>query len=278
MFIKKNQPYICSICITDKTGTKVSNDTPYIIILNTEKKTYYNGLFFDDSETRLQMRYSQNGVYIYEFTPESSGTYEIRCVSENYGISNNVILETYDSEEVPGYDWKLRETFLISQPNVIGCEYRCCIQRDLDDRYWSGSQWQDLKVTLPMYLSDNDAMWYFEFKPFDECKYTIVLQSDEANYIYSLNVSESLKEKGVPVMANSSSIRFSDGTDTVVITKRGEPIPGASVSAYDKNTKKLISKTSTSRDGKWNMMIPHGSYIFMFSKDGFSTMSLERSI
>ena len=90
MFVKKNHPYICSICVEDANGIRVSGDTPYVLVKNVSLNTYYNGLFFESSETRLQMRYSQNGVYIYEFTPDSSGTYEVSCISEKYSKSNTI--------------------------------------------------------------------------------------------------------------------------------------------------------------------------------------------
>lgn len=278
MYIKKDQPYICTICVQDKAGAKISNDTPYIIIFDTQAKKYYNGLFFEDTETKLQMRYSQNGTYIYEFVPETISSFEVKCVSEKYETSNILMLDVYDLESTPSYEWKTGNTFVISQPNVTGGDFTCSIQRSIDNYYWSGAEWKNTKTELSMYRSQNNALWILEFTPYDVDQYTITVTSKEESYVYVLDVTNTLKEQGAPVMVNSSSLRFSDGTDSVVITKRGEPIAGASVSAYDKNTKKLIRKTITTRDGKWNMMIPHGDYIFMFSKDGFSTISLERSV
>ena len=278
MYVKKDQPYICTICIQDKTGAKISNDTPYVTIFDIKSKQYYNGLFFEDTETKLQMRYSQNGTYIYEFTPESVSSFEVKCVSEEYEISNILMLDVYDFDSTPSYEWKVGDTFVISQPNVTGGDFKCSIQRNIDNYYWSGAEWKNTKTELSMYRSQNDALWFLEFTPFDKDQYTISVTSNEESYVYILDVTDTLKDHGIPVMVNSSSLRFSDGTDSVVVTKKGEPICGVFVSAYDKSTKKLVKKTATARNGKWNMMIPHGEYIFMFSKEGFSTVSLERSV
>ena len=63
MFVKINESYIISFTVVSKTGNKITNDTPYCIIQDIETKQYYNGLFFEDEEIRLQMTYSADGVY-----------------------------------------------------------------------------------------------------------------------------------------------------------------------------------------------------------------------
>ena len=282
MFVEKDKPYTITFCVEDVNGTKITNDHPYVLIKNRQTSQYYNGLFYTDDQTKLQLRYSSNGVYVYTFTPDCIADFDILCKSDQYNLSLADSIKVYDSESNPEYEWQLGKNFVICVPSSSAeTKCVCCIMRESDGYYYNSNGWTNAETQLDM--SQSNEVWTFDFTPNEVDKYVVTIcayqqDSEESiDYIYTLNVKET-EVSTTPVVVSSSTIRSEDGSSTVVMNEKLIPIAGAEVSAYNVKTKELVSKTTTKKDGTWSFLIPKGSYIFMFSKKRFMSVSLERSV
>lgn len=277
MFVKINESYIISFTVVSKTGNKITNDTPYCIIQDIETKQYYNGLFFEDEEIRLQMTYAADGVYTYSFIPEKAATYKIFLKSDDYDVSKTFELSAYNNDSIPSYKWRIDNCYQIIVPkSEDDKEYVCKIQRESDSLYWNGSDWQADSFSIPMKVVQD--LWIYEFTPDASGMYIITTSSENGDNIYGLEVSDNAAEDESPVLVSSSSLRFSDGTNTVCMSNKEEKLYGVAISAYNKRTKELAGKTTSSRDGSWSLILPHGTYIFTFTKKNYSSVSFERSV
>lgn len=283
MYIKLNKPFLLMMCVSSNGG-RVNNDTPYVTIQDRDTGKYYNGLFFDEGETRISLRFSQSGVYVYNFTPNyiPRTCFDVRCCSVNYPESNTTYtLYVYNDESLPAYSWKRGDAFVITHSNIFGDIAKCIIQRNSDGKYYDGAEWVGEETRLSMILSSNNALWMFNFTPEDSGKYILHTIDEKNEYVYMLDVSDTANDTGVPIMVGSGSLQLDDGSDTVVITSKGFPIAGAHVLAYKHNSATpenekgiLVKKAVTGIDGKWNMLLPAGTYDFIFEKDKYASYVL----
>lgn len=274
MFVRINQSCVLSFIVKDKNNNAVSDDVPYCTIKERATGKYYNGLIFDDGETRLQMRYIMNGLYTLSFTPESVSVFDVFCRSDEYEISTSFSVESYDVDGLPEYKWQKDEQYDVTIPVEDGqTECSCSIMRVSDDKYYSKNGWEANPVNIPMQKIEN-IIWMYQFVPAEYDEYVITIGETS----YKLVVEEGVKKSHQPIMASSSSIRFSDGTDTVCLTKNNEPLQGVTVTAYSKVTKEVVGKTTTRVDGTWSLLLPQGDYVFVFAKDKYSSVSIERSL
>lgn len=278
MFTKVNGACILSIVVKSKTGDKISNDVPYCVIQNTETKQYYNGLFFEDSETHLQMKYVADGTYTYSFTPEEVADFKIFIKSEKYEISKIIELTSYSENSIPSYEWRVDSVYSVSVPysDVIK-DCACKIQQESTGLFWNGNEWCEESVALKMNLVQN-SLWIYEFTPKDTGMYIITTVNSSGENIYGLNVTDKALEDESPVLVSSSSLRFEDGTNCVCMSNKEEKLRGVVISAYNKKTKELVGKTLSLKDGSWSLILPHGVYIFTFAKKNYSSVSFERSV
>lgn len=274
MFVRINQSCILSFVVKDKNNTVISNDTPYCTIRDKANGKYYNGLTFDDGETKLQMRYVLNGLYTFEFVPEIVSNFEVFCKTDAYDNSISFEVESYDIDGLPEYKWAINTTYTISIPvTENNVQHYCSIMRTSDSKYYSKDGFVDNETNLAM-QNANNAVWLYQFTPNEYGEYVITCGSIS----YKLSVEEGVDNNTVPVMASSASVRFTDGTDTMCLTKNNVPLQGVIVTAYSKLSKEIAGKTATKSDGTWSMLLPAGTYVFVFSKDKYSSVSLERSV
>ena len=69
-----------------------------------------------------------------------------------------------------------------------------------------------------------------------------------------------------------------DGTDTTILDSNKNPLPGVKITCYDMKTKDVVAVTQSDSNGAWEMYVKHGSYFFTFEKDGYISVSFERTV
>lgn len=94
---------------------------------------------------------------------------------------------------------------------------------------------------------------------------------------YILRVLESSTELP-PVQVSNKTIKYVDGSDTTVMDERGMTIQACKVTAYDMDTKNVCAVSQTNRQGEWSMALKPGNYLFLFERDKYVSVSLERRV
>jgi len=154
------------------------------------------------------------------------------------------------------------------------------------NKYFNGVSWSDSPSELSMNrLSVSGGVYTCSFTPNISGEYDIkctskdygvesfcsinVGLSDSEPYTQSLNLSE----------VSIGSFNFDNGKDTnsVIKTLGNNPLGGVKISCINANGGITASSLSTS-GGEWAMSIPHGTYTFIFEKDGFISKSYVRTV
>lgn len=152
------------------------------------------------------------------------------------------------------------------------------IYDQLNKKYFNGVFWVDDDVDIIVYHS-HDGKYSYEFTPEAIGMYSLMLlnKSYSCSIQEEIRVTEDLSEDEV---INISSDKFfnQDGTDTKITDISGKPMVGVKISAYKKETKSLEAVTQSDLDGNWSLFLRPSTYIFMFEKDGYITVSFERTV
>lgn len=277
MLIKLGQSYNISLLVTDTNSNRVSNDTPITIIKDIETNKYWNGISWSDTATNIMLSYIDNGVYLYTFNPDKIGTFQISTTSSMYGISKTESIEVY-SGDIALYNWVVNNLFTISfaDTNNIGSA-KVSIFDTNTNLYFDGvSLWGETPIQIPMFSLEQN-IYTCGFTPVSVSLYLITITSGDIQQIYNLNV-QSTGDNVQPIVVGSSNLFYNDGTDSVVLSENNLPLVGVQISAYDFSTKELVSRTVTNSDGNWSLVLKPSKYLFMFEKDGYTTVSFERTV
>ena len=144
--------------------------------------------------------------------------------------------------------------------------------------YFNGLMW--CNDMCEIYVPRDKSGVYAYTMVFDECS------------IYNLEIGcEELKRKkretvevvnphssDSHVKISSKTIRGYDGGDTRVCDIGRNGICGVLVKCVEKDTKKMVFSTQTNEHGEWSMIVKPGIYMFVFEKDGYNSIVLERQV
>lgn len=151
------------------------------------------------------------------------------------------------------------------------------IYDELKKKYFNGIFWVNDSVDIMVYHS-YDGIYSYEFVPEEVGMYMLTL----TNKAYSRSIQEEIRVAALSEdeVINISSDKFfnQDGTDTKITDVSGSPMAGVKISAYNKETKMLEAVTQSDLDGNWSLILKPSTYIFMFEKDGYISVSFERTV
>jgi len=276
MFIKVNQPYTATLLVMDINNNRVLNDTPVIIIKNTQSNMYFNGIAWQSSVAQLVMPHIANGVYSKQVTFDESGVYRVTAKSDAYSIEKVETVEVYDAN-LMRYSWLVGSTFLVKYEGDTSTEIvQVRIQRNVDAMFWNGLSWVLTDTTLSMPLLSGNVYSY-SFSPDTESEYAITITSGEKELFYIIDATTTADDVA-PVFIDNTTLRSLDGSDSTTVNDKGEKMPSVSVSVFNTSTKEVVAKTISNSSGEWNMMIKPGEYYFMFEKDGYISVGFERMV
>lgn len=188
-------------------------------------------------------------------------------VGEKYNISLKVI----DANEYPVFDDIVVAT----------------IEDKSNKKFFNGLFWVDGECGL-MIPHVGDGVYSIYFIPEQVSVYEIKIQSRT----YSISKHETIQSvtdlEGDDVdndmsyspitKITSRNFKNQDGTDTTIVDINNKPVAGVKITCYDAKTKEVVAVSQSDTKGDWEMIIKHGVYFFTFEKDGYITVSFERTV
>lgn len=143
--------------------------------------------------------------------------------------------------------------------------------------FFNGFMWTDIECQISMPHIEN-GKYSITFTPDTESIFNVKVKSENYPFGYT-KIIRTMKELGAaPIQLSNINFKNQDGTDSLLIDKQGRPIQGVKISCFDTETKDIVGISQTNAEGEWNMMIPAGKYFFTFEKDGYISVSFERSV
>lgn len=277
MFLKLGNTYYAELNVVDSNGRKVDDDIPLMKIQDIDTKEYFNGVVWQKSQIALALMCVGDGVYTNEFTPDRVGRVQITLESSKYNCSKIDQIEVYE-EVNDKHNWQCGRKYVVEYtvPKKIDGDLYCTIAKEDSGKYFTGYTWQTHPASLPL-VSMGNGKYGYSFTPKELGAYCISIVCGEVQYHYILNVVERAKNLA-PVIVTNSSLLSLDGSDSTVIADNGVPIDKAEVIVYDPESKEIIAKTETNSAGEWQMMLEPGIWQFLFQKDGYISISFERTV
>jgi hypothetical protein len=150
------------------------------------------------------------------------------------------------------------------------------ISRDVDAMYWNGTDWIDTETLLSMSLL-SDTLYSYSFVPTIESEYSITVTSGDNEIFYIVTASTS-SDNIAPVYIDSKTFRAPDGTTSTLLDENGLALYDVQISVFNMSTKEIVGKAMSNSTGDWNILIKPGTYYFMFEKDGYMSISMERTV
>ncbi len=269
--------------VLNKEKQRVTVANPICQIFNLRTEKYWNGAIWQDSEVNLNMSHFEAGIYLYSFTPNELGVYEIRLCEYVNNVFNtyHVSVEEFGEYEtgLVGYIGEVTHLKFLAQDSNDGGAKVAIFNNGTNKYYYNGS-WNEEKLFENMENLDK-GLYVFSFTPDEEGYYTIQCQTLDGEYSvsYPLKVMDSRykRDPDAPIYVSDQTLLGEDGSNSVVVDEYGLPIGGATVSIYSV-TGDLCVKTTTKSDGSWNTFLAPGKYIFIFEKEGYTTASVERVV
>lgn len=275
MFIKLGNTYKISLLVTDVNNSRITNDSPYTIIHNLNRNVYWNGISWVNSEFRIYLEHVINGVYQYLFTPDETGLYEIVARSDEYQVSKTETAEVFN-EDFASYQWLVGNEFTIKYPvEDTSLQPVVKICREEDKTYWDGTRWIIDPTELQMDILESSVSTY-TFTPELEGKYYITIFDGQNDLLMVLQAT-SVSDTVAPVVVNHTSMKSQDGTNCVLTTESGTPLPGVKISVYD-SSNSLVTETASDTNGGWSLLLKPAKYYFVFEKDGYASVGFTRTV
>ncbi|MGL5718191.1 MAG: carboxypeptidase-like regulatory domain-containing protein [Paraclostridium sp.] len=285
MYVKVGSRYTLSIVVKDKvSGRAISSDTPLGTIYNRETNKYFNGVFWSEDKTEISASYISDGIYAISFIPNEVSVYEISLISKSYNISKSESIRSY-SDKIERYIWPVGVSYNIihTKNDVSDSLVSLTIQRKTDNMFYDGFNWQadEFEINMP---SVESSTHMYQFLPLEETEYLVrVFEKAERvnsfafeSFIIDTTSSDSGPDNS-PRSIGSSTIKSQDGTDTILLAPNGTPISNVKVTCFNLNGEE-VNTAFTNSHGEWKMMVSTGDYIFIFEKDGFVSISLQRKV
>jgi hypothetical protein len=262
--------------VTDINNNRILNDTPVVIIQNTQNNMYFNGITWQSSIAQLVMPHIADGVYSKSITFEESGVYRATIRSDTYSIEKIETIDVYDSNLIR-YSWLLNSNFTVKYVGITDNDIvNVRIKRDIDAMNWSGTEWISTETLLSMsLLSDN--VYTYTFLPDVESQYSITITSGENELFYIISVTATGSDIA-PAFIDHATFYSVDGTDSTTVDENNNKMPNVIITAFNPTTKAVVAKTLSNSLGEWNMMLTPGEYYFMFEKEGYMSVGFERTV
>lgn len=275
MFVRLGQPYVASLLVTDINGNRILNDSPTVTVRDLQESKYWNGITWQTNPCSIIMAHINNGVYSYAFSLNKVGVFNLVCNSAVYHISKSETLEIFD-DSLSIYTWPVNVPFDMTYTASASGLVNLRIVKDKDATYWNGTIWTNDYTNLYM-TALYDNVYKYTFIPDENSEYSITIYTDTDEVFYVIKATDDA-DYMAPIIVNNTTLRASDGSDTIIRNESGNPLSGTKVSVYDPMTKELIATSVSSAYGTWSVTVKPGLYYFMFEKPGYSTVGFERTV
>lgn len=158
---------------------------------------------------------------------------------------------------------------------------KAVIQDISSQKYFNGLFWieQEAEIIIPHKVNGEYAMM---FKPDYASSFKLTISSQQHNLsesqVVQFYAGDIIPDGVTPVKIDQSNFKNQDGTDTTILDINGKPLVGVKISCYNKDTKEVVAVSQSNDFGEWAMIIPEGYYFFVFEKDGYLSISFERTV
>ena len=293
MTIKKNTDYTATLLVMDKNSRRVDNDSPIVTIQNAVTYDYWDGVSWRNDPFQHAMQLLANGLYTFTFTPEETGTYNIVCESQMYGLKSIDVLYVCDEQDDSVvFSWPIGDEHTVIVSAIDNQESaKVKIYRQIDKSYYfiekkkkpCSCKVEEIPSWQP-YLAWNtmarvDGQFVFTFVPDQESVYNIeVATTSGQKMMYTLSASQTA-ESAAPILVSSKTFKNNDGTDSIITDAIGRPLMGVRISFFDmKNNKTKVASTQSDSNGEWRTAVKPGKYYVMFEKEGYVAKGFERTV
>jgi hypothetical protein len=260
--------------------------SPLCRIISDADGKYWSGSFWQSDTVSLSMEAGGDGVYFYDINFTSAGDYTVHCDDNARNFHESFGVTVYDAAErtifaAAGRPYTAK--FLAKDDNGSrddNATLRLVIRDDETGEYLTSEGRFEEYVDSEMYLF-GEGVYIYTFIPDKAGSYTMMCfnETNGSSDAYALEVVDLsvMAGEGPLVSANSSNIPSTDGTNSVIKDADGNPISGATISAYD-NDNNLVSRCVSIYDGTWQLYLLPGQYRFEFMKDGYLPVSFGRTV
>lgn len=144
-------------------------------------------------------------------------------------------------------------------------------------KFFNGLFWSDEECTI-IVPHKEDGIYELAFTPDKVSSFEINIRSEKYP-VSRAEVIHSYEEGCEDALININNATFlnQDGTDSITTDASGTPLRGVSISCYDLNGE-IIAVTQSNDLGEWSMLVRRGTYFFTFEKEGFISVSFERTV
>lgn len=181
-----------------------------------------------------------------------------------------------------GTSYELKLTVKDTHDNLITDDIVKAVIQDISSqKYFNGLFWidQEAEIIIP---HKNNGEYAMIFKPDYASTFKLVISSEQYDLVETQIIqfySGGIIPDGVtPVKLDQDNFKNQDGTDTTILDVNGKPLVGVKISCYNKETKEVVAVSQSNDFGEWAMIIPEGYYFFVFEKDGYLSVSFERTV
>lgn len=164
-----------------------------------------------------------------------------------------------------------------SNLSIIDDNVVVTIKNQETGKLFNGMFWIDEECTI-MAQHIGDGVYEFVFTPDENAVYSITIQSEKTQKSKTYDITTKSPDFVGMVRVSHESIKNNDGTDTSVRRSDGMPLPGTKISAYNSSTKELLGVTQSDVNGHWSMILPTGNYFFIFERENYVQVSIERKV
>ena len=270
--------------IKNAQGLLIDDGSPAISIQNSQTLEYWNGISWQVNGVFLFPINIGSGIYGYDISFDSPGTYLFRAQETTYNIDETFSLTVSDgAQALTGSTHSIVELITNSGEPIEGLSVYTSIRRTSDNKYFDGAEFVDTTTDIPM-VEIGEGVYEYEFTyAFDEVFEVIIAETTTSLYkSYSLTFSTSMHESQFEntnglYTVSSENILGNTGGDARIMGDGDTPVKGAILEVHNKDTKEVFRAVSDV-DGKWSLKVPKGTYIFIVSHDDYISVSIEREV
>lgn len=146
-----------------------------------------------------------------------------------------------------------------------------------NNNFFNGLFWVSEECTIFVNHKEN-GIYELLFTPDEVSTYEATMYSKNYPVAMSKTIycfEEGTEDSLVPI--DSKTFKNQDGSDTKIVNQSGVPITGAKITCFNLSGE-VEAVTQSNDTGDWNMLIKRGRYFFSFEKDGFVSVSFERTV
>lgn len=277
----KGEPFIYNFLSASRA--EIPNGVPYCLISNigVEPISYWSGIEWQESIFHLDMNSEGEGLYSYSLPLDEEGFFLIEAYESYFDQKHTLNIEVVDADliVIPKNE-AIIKTHLGDIPQSK--EVSISIKRESDSYSLNESgHWQFMATSFPLLEGVMPGVYAMNFSYSSEDSFKVTITEPTTNYTQALKISfrNGYKEKAMPGTGedvNCYSVFAADGTSSILLNQKGEPVKDAEILIYDKASQEFF-RCFSDKLGRWATKVTQiQTAVIMIKKEGLSSVSMER--